>query len=168
MSSYDNRNTGTPSAASIRGMWAITALVAVATASITATGETFDIRHGTGFLLGVLATALIAMQAGNRMVQRDAVLWKAEAEQAVWRGAEIGTWENQVDGSEAYVSWTPERQCYGIGGSLLQGVEPGFVGREEAHSAAMAMERAGYRPADDDGTRAIRERLMLPGWYVGG
>lgn len=175
MTSYDNRNTETPTAGSVAGMWAITAIIGVATLSIFATGSDFDWGHVTGFVLGFLATGLAALQSADRMWRRDAALWAAEQQGDAVRAVqehqgqvwpEVGTWR-APDGAEAYIAWSDERRCYAVGGTLPVGTEPGFVHREEAHSAGLAMERAGYHPGDDDQTRSIRTRLMLPGWYAG-
>jgi hypothetical protein len=168
--SYDNRNTEIPTTGSIVGMWIITALIALATLSILANGNP-DRGHVTGFLLGMLATGLAALQAGDRMWRRDAALWAAErqaqAVAAVQEGTEVGTWL-APDGAEAYIAWRPHApRHYALGGTLPIGIQPGFAGREEAHSAGLAMEHAGYRAGDDDQTHSIRERLMLPGWYMG-
>jgi hypothetical protein len=172
MSNENNGTTEVPSRISIAVMASVTAVAGGATFWIIGDDQ-FDGRHLVGFLLGLVATVVLGAQTIGRMIDRARARTAAELERqrehqrvSAELHANIGTWENEADGAEAYIAWRPDRRVYALGGSLPEGFQPGSVGREDAHSAGLAMESAGWKGSDDEGTRSIRERLMLPGWQA--
>lgn len=101
------------------------------------TGPVFDGRHLVGFLVGLMATVILFAQTMGRMMLRgDARRRKL---------AETGTWVHPEKG-RVTVTFREWSGCW-----------------DKLAEVLTRMEENGYVPADDEPTREIRARLMLPG-----
>lgn len=160
MSNQNQPSTDIPSTTSIWGMGLITGIAGLLTVSIVATGGDFDWKHTAGFLLGLLATALLMMQTGNRSHIRNVLI------QANRRTIEnVGTWKHLTDGAEVY--FAVSRRSNGtrvlmVGGSLPLGVPAGDIGLADARNVVRSMESSEWSPVRDEGTVEVRTMLMLP------
>lgn len=132
-----NRTTSVPSRASIVVMSAFTALAGGGTAYVV-TGPVFDGRHLVGSLVGLVATMVLFTQTVGRMMLREAARRR--------KLAETGTWTHPEKGRVTITFW----EWSGSWDKLAE--------------ILTRMEENGYVPADDEPTREIRARLMLPGW----
>lgn len=131
-----NRTTPVPSRTSIVVMSTFTALIGGGTAYVV-TGPVFDGRHLVGFLVGLVATMALFTQTVGRMMIRGAARRR--------KLAETGTWTHPEKGHVTFTLW----QWSGS--------------RDKLAEVLTRMEEEGYVPADDEPTREIRARLMLPG-----
>lgn len=159
-----HRITEVPSVASIL----FTATLGVATMCGTfwiLTAEVFDGRHLVGFLAGLLASGTLfgkaIDRAGRRGMARLTALWDAEE-----IARNTGTWTDP-EGRTILIQYCPRANHYHVTGSLAVGWDlQGEVWPDQATLAHVIteFERDGYVPANDEPTRAIRARLMVPGW----
>lgn len=131
-----NRTTPVPSRTSIVVMSAFTALAGGGTAYVV-TGPVFDGRHLVGFLVGLVATEILFAQTVGRMMLREAARRR--------KLAETGTWTHPEKGRVTLSFWE-------------------WPDRDQLTKVLTRMEEDGYVPADDEPTREIRARLMLPEW----
>src|SRR5690554_5230677 len=155
----DYRITEVPSVASIL----FTATLGVVTVFGTfwiLTAEVFDGRHLVGFLAGLLASGTLIGQTIDRAGRRSMARWMEEI------ARETGTWSDP-EGRTILVQYCPSARHYHVTGSLAVGWDlQGEVWPDQATLVHVIteFERDGYVPANDEGTRSIRARLMVPGW----
>lgn len=131
-----NCTTPVPSRTFIAVMSVLTALAGGGTAWII-TGPVFDGRHLVGFLVGLVTTVVLFAQTVSRMMLRR------DARRRML--AETGTWTHPEKGRVTVTLW----EWSGSWDKLAE--------------ILTRMEEGGYVPADDEPTRSIRARLMLPG-----
>lgn len=132
-----NYTTPVPSRTSIAVMGVLTAMAGGGTAWVF-TGPVFDGSHLVGLILGMVATTVLFTQTVGRMMLREDARRR--------KLAETGTWTHPEKGRVTITFWE-------WSGS-----------RDKLAEALTRMEEEGYVPADDEPTRSVRARLMLPGW----
>lgn len=170
MTNHGNGTAGTrvPSRASILALALAGSVSMFCTLAVT-TGPVFDGRHLVGMVLGVLLTATILVQTVNRITDRHlATMQQRYAKRE--RAANTGTWLGP-DGQVALtIRWDPARRAYFAAGRLPAWRDPEPEERRlepwEVQSLSLAI-ASDWTPVDNEGTRAIRARLMLPGWQDG-
>src|SRR5690554_2011121 len=158
-----HRTTEVPSATSVL----FTATLSLATMFGTLwilTAETFDGRHLVGFLAGILASGTLFGQTVDRAGRRGMarLMARRDAEEIE---RNTGTWTDP-EGRSIRIQYCPSERHYHVTGSLAPGWDlQGEVWPDRATLAHVVaeFERDGYAPADDEGTRLIRARLV-PGW----
>jgi hypothetical protein len=130
------------------------------------TGPVFDGRHLVGVMLGVVATATTLVQAIDRATTRHLAMMEREFALRE-RAANTATWYGPDDAVALTIRWDPAERTYYAAGRLPSWSDPDWTERPlehwETHSLGVGL-RSDWTPADDEGTRAMYARLMLPGW----
>lgn len=164
--SYNDHNGSTeaPSRTSVAAMTAATVLVGTGTFWLPTAGPVFDGRHLVGFLLGLVAMVTLACQTidryGRRLLARITARLRADL-----AAANTGTWTDS-QGRTLTVAYDLERGWFRVTGRVAAGWElEGEVWPDRSTLGAVLTEaeRDGYEPADDEGTRSIRARLLVEG-----
>lgn len=159
-----HRTTEAPSMASVLFLATLSLATMFGTLWIL-TAKVFDGRHLVGFLAGVLASGILVGQTINRAGRRGMARLMAR-----WDAEEIarntGTWTDP-EGRTILIQYCPSMGHYHVTGSVAVGWDlQGEVWPNQATLVHVIteFERDGYVPANDEGTRSIRARLMVPGW----
>lgn len=141
---------------------AVYAGLTVYTAATTEVATGWDVLLISLYLFTTaLAGAALMWALTERAIARGRA--RFEAEQA---RRNTGTWTGP-DGSVTAVRFSPREYLFYVTGKLSENWE--IADREWSDFDTLAqhltdLEKVGHVPADDEGTRSIRARLMLPGW----
>jgi hypothetical protein len=178
MSQHSQRTQIGPSRLSIVLGWVAVAVTIGLVSRILGRPD-LDGGHVIGAALGIVLGALLVAQTvarvGDRILAQDRVRRAAEraARQEERTAAlvtgETGTWRGDSVGEVLTVRYEAATATYHVRGWLgdhwqlsheMPWTHPGSLASHLAELEAGSE----LRPEDDEGTRAIRARLMLPGW----
>lgn len=109
-------------------------------------------------VLYVLVAILAAVTAATAAAERR---WNRERARR-----NTGTWTGP-DGQITTVRFDPGTREFSVTANLTEGWEIAdqtWPDRATLTAYLVELETAGHVPTDDEGTRAVRARLMLPGW----
>lgn len=135
--------------------------------------------HLVAVLFGVFTAAVFLALGGHKVLQRGearlALVRRQEREdrraaaEHAERVRQTGTWRGDLVGEVLTVRWDPGTRTYWVQGWLSdhwqQREERPWADLETLAATLTELERSGeLSPVDDEGTRAVRARLDLPGW----
>ena len=178
MSQHSQRTQAGPGVTSIAVAAALTIASLFATGYVSMTWPEYDGPAVVAIALGLTLTGMLAYRvlglALDRVVAQDRVRREAEREkhrqarQEAARARDTGLWTGR-GGQSLSVRWDPSEGRYHVQGWLSEtwDVPEEIPWRDVATLAQILgeLEHSGEaRPADGEGTRAVRARLGLPAW----
>ena len=157
------------SLAGVATLWVVLAVIAA---------DTWTWVHLAAVLFGLFTAAVFAGLSGHKVLQRGEARIAAvkrevrERERAhrehEERARNTGTWRGDAVGQVLTVRWDAASRTYLVQGWLsdfwVQREERPWPDLDTLASTLAELEATELRPLDDEGTRAVRARLDLPGW----
>ncbi len=162
-------------------LYGLAGVVALWVVLATIAAQTWTWVHLAAVLFGLFTVAVFAALSGHKILQRGEARLAAvkrevrERERAHREHQErmrnTGTWQGDAVGQVLTVRWEPASRTYLVQGWLsdfwVQRDERPWADLDTLASTLIELEATELRPADDEGTRAVRARLDLPGWDGG-
>jgi hypothetical protein len=160
-------------------LYSLAGVVALWVVLATIAAETWTWVHLAAVLFGLFTAAVFAALSGHKVLQRGearlALIRRQEREdrraaaEHAERVRQTGTWRGDLVGEVLAVRWDPATRTYWVQGWLSdhwqQREERPWADLETLAATLTELERSGeLSPVDDEGTRAVRARLDLPGW----
>jgi hypothetical protein len=182
VTSHSQRTQHGPSRLSIIVGWGLVGLDIGLVARIL-TRDDLDEGHligaGLGIVLGALLVAQTMGRVGDRMLAQDRIRRARERQeredqrQREEQARHVGTWTGQGPGQVLKVRHDPATGLFYVTGWLgdFSSLGAGELPHPDPFAlgdAITELEKTGeLAPASDEGTRAVRARLDLPGWDTG-